>query len=112
MLAHTHSFLDLDTVFVAICAIFILPDFPATTKWLTPLERRLAEVRMAEEVSGTFDEGSSKGGLSLATRDWRVWWLAVALFAMVVGLASFQNFFPSKTCSGLNAYFIHRRTYI
>jgi MFS transporter, ACS family, DAL5 transporter family protein len=82
-------------VFVAFCAIFILPDFPASTRWLTPLERRLAEVRMAEEVAGTFDEGSSRGGLALAVRDLRVWWLAVALFSMVVGLASFQNFFPS-----------------
>ncbi|KAF8587872.1 MFS general substrate transporter [Ramaria rubella] len=87
------------TIFVAFCAIFILPDFPASTKWLTPLERRLAEVRMAEEVAGTFDEGSKRGGLTLAIRDWRVWWLAVALFAMIVGLASFQNFFPTLTAT-------------
>jgi len=61
------------------------------------MERRLAEVRMAEEVAGTFDEGgSAHSGFYLAVRDWRVWWLATALFAMVAGLASFQNFFPSK----------------
>ncbi|KIJ55137.1 hypothetical protein M422DRAFT_152356 [Sphaerobolus stellatus SS14] len=84
-------------VFVAICSIFILPDFPSTTKWLSPMERRLAEVRMAEEVAGAFDEGDPRGGLYLAVRDWRVWWLAVALFAMVVALASFQNFFPTLT---------------
>jgi MFS transporter, ACS family, DAL5 transporter family protein len=80
---------------VAICAIIILPDFPASTKWITPLERRLAEVRMAEEVAGTFDEGNSRGGFALAVRDWRVWWLAVAFFPMIVGLSSLQNFFPS-----------------
>ena len=52
---------------------------------------------MAEEVAGTFDEGgSAHSGFYLAVRDWRVWWLATALFAMVAGLASFQNFFPSK----------------
>lgn len=33
---------------VALLAIFILPDFPNTTRWLSPEERRLAEVRMAE----------------------------------------------------------------
>lgn len=36
------------TMAVAIIAIFILPDFPSTTRWLSPEERRLAEVRMAE----------------------------------------------------------------
>ncbi|KAF8524214.1 sugar transporter [Gautieria morchelliformis] len=86
-------------VFVAICAIFILPDFPASTKWITPLERRLAEVRMAEEVAGAFDEGNSRGGLALAVRDWCVWWLAVAFFAMIVGLSSLQNFFPTLTAT-------------
>jgi hypothetical protein len=33
---------------VAALAIFILPDFPTTTRWLSPEEQRLAEVRMAE----------------------------------------------------------------
>jgi hypothetical protein len=36
------------TMGVAALAIFILPDFPNTTPWLSPEERRLAEVRMAE----------------------------------------------------------------
>lgn len=36
------------TMGVALLAIFILPDFPSTTRWLSPEERRLAEVRMAE----------------------------------------------------------------
>lgn len=73
----------------------MLPDFPATTKWLTPTERRLAQVRMAEEVAGSFDEGDPRGGLRLAIRDWKVWWLGISLFSMVLGLAAFQNFFPS-----------------
>jgi len=45
------------TVAVAIIAVFVLPDFPATTKWLTPAERRLAELRM-EEDAGVVDEVS------------------------------------------------------
>ncbi len=43
------------TVAVAIIAIFILPDFPSTSNWLTPAERRLAELRM-EEDAGVVDE--------------------------------------------------------
>ena len=39
------------TMFVAIIAIFILPDFPATSRtWLSPEEVRLAEKRMEEDV--------------------------------------------------------------
>jgi MFS family permease len=91
------------TMFVAVCAIFILPDFPATTTWgLTEEERKLAEWRMAEDASGSADEDASRGGgesqwrgLVLAFTDWKVWYLAVMLTAMVVGL-SFNAYFPSK----------------
>jgi len=43
------------TVAVALVAIFVLPDFPLTTNWLTPAERHLAELRM-EEDAGVVDE--------------------------------------------------------
>ena len=43
------------TVAVALVAMFVLPDFPLTTNWLTPAERRLAELRM-EEDAGVVDE--------------------------------------------------------
>ncbi|KAG0699522.1 hypothetical protein DFH29DRAFT_877257 [Suillus ampliporus] len=36
-------------MFIAICAMFILPDFPHNTKWLTPEERALAISRLAED---------------------------------------------------------------
>ena len=67
---------------VAIIAIFVLPDFPATTSWLTPLERRLAEMRMAEDVGES--DGENTGalrGLYLALTDWKVWWLSLAMGA-------------------------------
>jgi MFS family permease len=85
------------TIFVAFCSIFILPDFPSTTRWLTPTERRLAEKRLEEDV-GLGDEtdtgtGQQSGqilpleGLKMAVLDWKVWWLALALTAMVVSLS-------------------------
>jgi len=45
------------TIAVAIVAMFVLPDFPSTTNWLTPAERWLAELRM-EEDAGIADEVS------------------------------------------------------
>ncbi|KAH8118286.1 sugar transporter [Phellopilus nigrolimitatus] len=90
------------TVFFAAVAVFVLPDFPATSMWLSPLERRLAEKRLEEDV-GISDNESTKSaghahGLVLAFRDWKVWWLAFALTSMVISL-SFNAFFPtlSKT---------------
>jgi hypothetical protein len=86
------------TITFAIISIFILPDFPSTTKWVTPLERRLAERRLAEDNAGVGDEsdtadGAEGGemkptqGLLMAVKDWKVWWLALALTAMVVSLS-------------------------
>ena len=45
---------------VAVLAIFILPDFPSTTRWLTPEERALALRRMAEDV-GVGDQDETEG---------------------------------------------------
>lgn len=76
------------TVAVAVVAVFVLPDFPATTSWLTPAERRLAELRM-EEDAGVVDEVSDRGCgtesslLTLRRQEdkhgsvWRGFWMAI-----------------------------------
>ncbi|KAG8759720.1 hypothetical protein FRC11_001540 [Ceratobasidium sp. 423] len=89
------------TIAVAILAIFILPDFPSTSsRWLSPTEQRLAELRMIEDAGGEADHDSSTEGpfygFMLTVKDWKVWWLAVALAAQVVGL-SFNSYFPTLT---------------
>lgn len=87
------------TIFVAFCAIWILPDFPSTMASLTPLERKLALLRMAEDVGEADeedkgDEHSQFHGFQLAVTDWKVWWLAFALTSQVVSL-SFNAYFPT-----------------
>lgn len=75
-------------MFVAVIAIFVLPDFPTTTRFLSPLERRLAEVRMAEDVGESDSENTGAlKGLKLALVDWKIWWLSLALTAQVIGLS-------------------------
>lgn len=66
------------TVVVSIAAIFILPDFPATTKWLTPEERALTIHRL-RAYNGSADEerGPLLHGLKLAALDYKVWLLTL-----------------------------------
>lgn len=103
------------TVFVAICSIFILPDFPeSNSSWLTPAESALALHRMVEDAGIELDstdptdvdslEGSkhahviSQKCLRLALTDWKVWWLAVALGIMTIAV-SFNAFFPTLSAT-------------
>ena len=85
---------------MAICAIFILPDFPTNTRSLSRLERKLAQLRMAEDV-GEGDEADGNenhnqwSGFVLAATDWKVWWLAFAMLSQVLSL-SFNAYFPSE----------------
>lgn len=42
--------LTIAQVFVAIISIFIIPDLPRTTTWLTDEEKELAAWRLAEDI--------------------------------------------------------------
>lgn len=82
------------SILVAICAFFILPDFPHNTKWLTPEERALAISRLREDGINELENRTTMQGLRDAVCDWKVWWLAVALFSQFVAL-SFVIYFPT-----------------
>ena len=87
------------TVLVAILSMYILPDFPeGSNTWLTPAEKVIAVQRMVEDVQAHTDlHATSEGrflGFHLAVSDWKVWWLALALTAMVLSL-SFNAYFPT-----------------
>jgi hypothetical protein len=91
------------TVFVAILAIFVLPDFPTTPcSWLTAEEQALAQLRMEEDVGvdnrEEMDSKGEKSGLKQALSDWKVWWLALASMSMMI-LLSFSAFFPTLSAT-------------
>ncbi|KAG2369187.1 major facilitator superfamily domain-containing protein [Suillus spraguei] len=63
------------TIIVAICAMFILPNFPHNTRWLTPEERSLAISRLADDGYRRMDESGKRTtmqGLRNALSDWKV----------------------------------------
>jgi hypothetical protein len=90
------------TCFVAVCAVFILPDFPDSTRWLTEEERQLSLRRMKEDVGvgdqGETETGGRAYGLYLAVTDWKVWLFALATTVQVVAL-SFNAYFPTLSAT-------------
>lgn len=90
------------TVSVAIIAVFILPDFPTNTKWLSDDERRLALERMAEDAGvgdqSETEHGSRGHGFYLAITDWKVWWFSLLCASQVVSM-SFIVYFPTLTAT-------------
>lgn len=88
----------ISTLLVAFACIFILPDMPKTTKWLTSEQRELAAWRLDEDIgqsdwTGSKDQGFFHG-LILAVKDVKVWILVILLTCMVVS-SSVANFFPT-----------------
>ena len=77
------------TIFVALIAAFVLPDFPSTShRWLSTIEIRLAEKRM-EEDAGVGDEGQteakSQRKILLDTlTDWKVLYMALKYFILLI----------------------------
>lgn len=57
----------------AVITGFVIPDWPATTKWLTEEEKALGVVRIIEDAGQEESEISNKTALKLASVDFRVW---------------------------------------
>ncbi|KAF8137270.1 major facilitator superfamily domain-containing protein [Boletus edulis] len=50
------------TMFIGLLAMWLLPDLPHNTRWMSPAERRLVQVRLAEDV-GEADKDCSEATL-------------------------------------------------
>lgn len=83
------------TVFVALCSLAILPDWPSTTRWLTPTGRAVAEWRLIRDAGQVDEDDESWSyGFKLTFKDWRVYVFCVMLLCIQVSSAT-SNFFPS-----------------
>ncbi|KAF8198098.1 MFS general substrate transporter [Pholiota molesta] len=87
------------TIFVGFNAMWLLPDYPHNTRWMTSFELRLAQARLSEDA-GEADkdtaEDSQMQGLILAIKDPKVAIFALMTTAQLLGL-SFVQFFPTLT---------------
>ncbi|KDR75724.1 hypothetical protein GALMADRAFT_97528 [Galerina marginata CBS 339.88] len=89
------------TISIGLLSIWLLPDHPHNTRWLTLAERRLARARLAEDA-GEADEDSDTDtpwqGLKLALQDPKIYLFGMIGFSELIGLG-FINFFPTLTAT-------------
>ncbi|KAM0723107.1 hypothetical protein Q7P37_001307 [Cladosporium fusiforme] len=82
----------------AIVALFLLPDYPANTKMLTPTQRELAISRLEEDRGHreTEEDGhvTSMQALKQAITSWKVW-LMIAGYMVIVGSSTLSYFYPT-----------------
>ena len=80
----------------ALISLFILPDFPSTTKRrFSDRERELAITRLYEAgQTHTEDAISSKQALLQAIKSWKVW-ILVAGYMVIVGSSTLSYFYPT-----------------
>ncbi|KAI5984388.1 major facilitator superfamily domain-containing protein [Pisolithus marmoratus] len=89
------------TVTAGILSMWLLPDYPHNTRWLSVEERCLAQLRLAKDIGEAdvdSEEASMFDGLRVAIKDAKVY--LFMLLAFSVGLSSsFTNFFPTLTAT-------------
>ncbi|KAK3386697.1 major facilitator superfamily domain-containing protein [Podospora didyma] len=84
------------TIGVAFIAAFVLPDYPATTRWLSEEERQFAAWRLLADINESDEQRARTvwDGVKLAVTDYRLW-LFVLLQHLSLLSQTFQYFFPS-----------------
>src|SRR5258707_502204 len=78
------------TVIVAVFAVFLLPNAPLQTRWLTEEERQLAHNRIARDTTEKRAGTSTWIGLPEAASDYRTW-----IFALMCNLHLAANGFKN-----------------
>ncbi|PVH98164.1 MFS general substrate transporter [Periconia macrospinosa] len=86
------------TVVIALGAFFVLPDFPANTRWIQGQEKDLAQWRLVEDV-GEDDWTSSENesfflGFTQCVNDYKTWFLVVLIFG-AVSSGTINSYFPT-----------------
>jgi MFS family permease len=106
------------TIVVAICAMFCLPDYPATTKWLTEEEKTVTQARLIKDIGAENALGEEKISLMqafiMAAKDYRVWVFACMQMATTASI-SYPHFFQlssrsSASMTTCSSFYSRRRT--
>lgn len=79
---------------VAIICMFLLPDYPLTTRWLSEEERQIAHERLERDTVGLEASKGVRAGFFQALRDPRLY-VFMIMQNMHLNATSFNQFFPT-----------------
>lgn len=79
---------------MAVAALWLLPDHPLTTRWLTPEQRQLAHDRMERDTVGLQESRGAIAGFKQALTDPRLA-LFVLFQTLHMAACGFNSFFPT-----------------
>lgn len=80
---------------MAVISVFLLPDYPTTTRWLSEEEKELIVRRLsAENLNTTGEHLGHMESLRLAFTDWRTY-IFLFLYAMATGAMTITYFIPT-----------------
>jgi len=88
-------------MFIGLNTVWLLPNYPVNTRWVSSQERRLAQARLAGdagEADQDTDCDSPLQGLIMAIKDPKVWIFSVMNTAQLLGLSAIA-FFPTLTAT-------------
>jgi hypothetical protein len=91
------------TVFVSIIVVFILPNWPVNTSWLTEEEKALADARMRADRVGSMGASakmSSWKSVLSALSDWRMYLLTLMYMCVSSSLSISQPLLTLRQCQG------------
>lgn len=79
---------------IGVIGIWVLPDHPLTTRWLSEDQRQLAHARMERDTVGLQESKGSWVGLKQAVKDPKLWFLTL-LQTLHLAACGFNSFFPT-----------------
>ncbi|KAL4889342.1 major facilitator superfamily domain-containing protein [Aspergillus ambiguus] len=86
------------TVGVGLIAMFVLLDFPATSRSLSQRERDIALARLATENVTAVTQGGERlsplQAIMLSVKDWRTWMFVIG-YMVIVGSSTLSYFYPT-----------------
>ncbi|KZT23600.1 MFS general substrate transporter [Neolentinus lepideus HHB14362 ss-1] len=89
------------TICIGFFAMWSLPDYPHNTRWINKAQRRLAQVRLAEDAGEADEDTAGESvwdGIRLAFLDPKVYIFALMACSQLLAL-SYVNFFPTLTAT-------------
>jgi len=89
-------------IILGLVVIFVLPDRPRNTRWLSSAEKAWVQLRLDEET--LLSKGRAHNRLSEAFVSGRIWLLCFIYFLLTVGIYGYEMWLPSiiKEFSGLS----------